>query len=135
VSFVTTLGTDTNVTSAATWTEVERAISALDGRTETLVILAPASPIGAPEGDHHFAIGGGREGRSIVYTTEDNLSFWNLIERPQQGDERPVLLRIGGQEGEYRSNQPVSRELALRAARSYFEYGHRDPSLEWTAGP
>ena len=85
-------------------------------RTHTLVILAPACPKGPPEGDHHLAVGGGGDGRLLVYTTEDNLGFWNLADPGKQGAERKVRMNIGGQEGEYHESQFVSRDLALGGA-------------------
>src|ERR1700728_1403128 len=127
MNFVTTLTTDPKTVSNPTWVEVEGEISALDGRTKTLVMLAPPPPKGAPEGDHHLAVGGGGDGRVIVYTTEDNLKFWNLTDPEKRGAERKVRMNIGGQEGEYREAQFVSRELALRAARQYVEDGRRAP--------
>jgi hypothetical protein len=132
MSFVATLTTDTKTITTPTWADVEREIVALDARTQTLVMLAPPPPKGAPEGDHHLAVGGGGDGRFIVYTTEDNLNFWNLTEPEKRGAERKVRMNIGGQEGEYREAQFVSRELALRAARRYVEDGQRAPDLTWT---
>jgi hypothetical protein len=43
-------------------------------------------------------------------------------------------MNIGGQEGEYREAQFVSRDLALRAARRYVEDGQRAADLAWTRG-
>ncbi len=131
MNFVATLRTDLGIIRNPAWSDVEREIGALDARDRTLVILAPPPPLGAPEGDHHLAVGGGGEGRFIVYTTEDNLLFWNLADPAKQGDERKVRMNIGGQEGEYRDAQFVSRELALRAARHYLEIGERAAGLVW----
>jgi len=134
MSFASTLTTDNKMISNATWADVEREISALDARTETLVMLAPSPPKGAPVGERHMAIGGGGGGRFIIYTTEDNLSFWNLIDPKRQGDRRNVHMLIGGQEGDYREEQFVSRDLALQAARQYFQDGKRAMDLTWTEG-
>lgn len=134
MSFVATLTTDTKTITNPTWADVEREISALDARAQTLVILAPPPPKGAPEGDQHLAVGGGADGHFIVYATEDNLNFWNLTDPERGGAERKVRMNIGGQEGEYREAQFVSRELALRAARRYVEDGQRAADLVWTQG-
>jgi hypothetical protein len=133
MSFVVTLTTDTKIVTNPTWADVEREVCALDARAQTLVILAPSPPKGAPEGDHHMAIGGGSDDRFIVYTTEDNLSFWNLTDPEQSGAEGKVQMSIGGQVGDYRKAQLVSRDLALRAARQYVEDGRRAADLIWTA--
>jgi hypothetical protein len=133
MSFVATLTTDTKTIANPTWADVEREIRALDARTQTLVMLAPAPPKGAPEGDHHLAVGGCGDGRFLVYTTEDNLSFWNLMGPRERGAEHNVRMNIGGQEGEYREAQFVSRDVALQAARQYVEDGHRAADLTWRA--
>jgi hypothetical protein len=133
MSFVVTLTTDTKTVTTPTWADVEREICALDARAQTLVILAPPPPKGAPEGDHHMAIGGGSADHFIVYMTEDNLSFWNLVNPEKRGAEGKVQMNIGGQVGDYREAQFVSRDLALRAARQYVEDGRRAADLAWTA--
>ena len=132
MSFVATLTTDTKTITSPTWADVEREIGALDAQRQTLVMLAPPPPKGAPEGDHHLAVGGGGDGRFIVYATEDNLNFWNLTDPEKRDAERKVRMNIGGQEGEYREAQFVSRDLALRAARRYVEDGQRTADLVWT---
>ena len=130
-SRVATLTTDTKTIPNPTWVDVEREIIALDGRQQTLVMLSPAAPKGAPDGDHHMAIGGGGEDHFIVYVTEDNLNFWNLTDPNRRGADHTVRMNIGGQEGEYREAQLVSREMALSAARRYVEDGGRAPELAW----
>jgi hypothetical protein len=132
--FVMALTTDSKTIERPSWADVEREVGALDALTRTLVMLAPAPPLGAPEGEHHMAIGGGGGGRFIVYTTEDNLRFANLIDPGKRGAEGTVRRLIGGQESEYREVQFVSRDLALRAAGQYMEDGHRAPDLTWTEG-
>ncbi|MBS2012197.1 MAG: hypothetical protein JST00_04890 [Deltaproteobacteria bacterium] len=131
--FVTTLTTDATTISSPTWADVEREILALNAATQTLVMLAPAPPLGAPEGDHHLAVGGGGDSRYIVFTTEDNLTFWNLVDLDRHGDARKVRMLIGGQEGEYVAAQFVSRDMALRAAHRYFEDGRRADDLMWSS--
>jgi Immunity protein Imm1 len=134
MSFVATLATDTETMENPSWPDVERAILALDARSTTLVMLAPPSPKGLPTGEHHMAVGGGSGDRLIVYTTDDNFHFWNLVDPKKRGDRRPVRMVVGGQEGDYREEQFVSRDHALRAARCYVTDGRRAPDLEWTQG-
>jgi hypothetical protein len=43
-------------------------------------------------------------------------------------------MNIGGQEGEYYAALLVSRDLALRATRQYFEDGERAADLTGTKG-
>jgi hypothetical protein len=131
MSFVTTLTTDTGTIEYPSWEEIEKAISALDGKNLTLVMLAPAAPKGPPSGDHHMAIGGGKDGRCVIYITEDNLHFWNLEDASKRGIKRRIEMIVGGQEGDYDEAQCVSREWALKAARAYFERGAPAGDLPW----
>jgi hypothetical protein len=134
MSFVATLTTDSETIVNPTWEQVEGALGSLDARTVTLVILAPAAPKGPPDGDHHMGIGGGEDGRCIVYVTADNLHFWNLEDTTKSKSETRILMLVGGQEGDYRDAQCVPREWALKAAREYFEHGTRATDLPWTQG-
>src|ERR1041384_581937 len=131
MNYVATLTAYAKTIANPTWIDVEREIVALDGRQQTLVTLSPAAPKGGPDGDHHMAIGGGSEGQFIVYITEDNLNFWNLTDPNRRGAEQNVRMNIGGQEDEYQEEQLVSREMAISAARRYFEDGGRAPELAW----
>lgn len=131
MSHVATLTTDTKTIVAPTWADVEREVAALDGLQQTLVMLAPATPKGAPEGDHHMAIAGDGQDHFVVYMTEDNLNFWNVTDPKRRGAEHKVRMNIGGQEGEYKEAQLVSREMALSAARRYVDDGGRAPELVW----
>lgn len=132
MSFAATLTTDTKTIRNPSWADVEREIRALDSVRQTLVMLAPPSPKGVPEGDHHLAVGGAADDRLIVYVTEDNLHFWNLVDPARRMGTRKTRIIIGGQEGEYRESQFVTRDCALRAAREYFEHGRRSADLTWT---
>ena len=134
MTFVATLATDSEEIYRPAWPDVEREIRALDAKERTLLILQPLPPIGAPEGCHHLAVGGGGGGRFIVYTTEDNSSFWNLVDPEVRGSQRRVLMTVGGQEGDFREGQFVSLALALGAARRYFEDGQRAEELVWEEG-
>lgn len=129
--FVSTIATDQRVFHGPTVADMEREIRALDAKTSTLVVLAPAPPLGAPEGSSHLAVGGGEGGRFIVYFTEDNLEFWNLADHERAMDGRRLMVNIGGQEGEYFESQFVSFEKAMAAAFRYFKDGRRDPRLIW----
>ena len=107
-----------------TWCDIEAAIRRLDGDTCSLVILG-IEPPPVP----HMAIGGGAEGKYIVYITPDNLIFHQLINPGRSS--RKCMLVAGGQCGEYAEKLCVSLSEALRAARSYAETGQPDASLLW----
>lgn len=134
MSFVTELSTDDGVVNAPTWEDVEQAIRALNGSANTLVGLAPDPPKGPPTGDHHMSIGGGAAGLYIVYATEDNVRFSTLRSATGSSAAKRRML-VGGQEGEFREEELVSIELAIHAARAYFETGENAPQLTWSEQP
>jgi hypothetical protein len=74
-----------------------------------------------------MALGGHAADQLIVYMTEDNLTFWNLVDPQKNGDNEVVLLNIGGQEGDFRRSQLARCEDAIRAAREYYASG----TLAW----
>jgi len=51
------------------WTDIELAIRQLNGDDRTLVSFGSGTPAS------HMAIGGGRDGKYIVYATHDNITF------------------------------------------------------------
>lgn len=134
MTFVATMTTDAGAVENPTWRDVEKAIEGLNAKTLTLLVLAPSAPLGPPDGDQHMAIGGGKDGRYVVYCTEDNLIFWNLEKTEESTSEQQVLMVIGGQEGEYREAQCVPKHWATRAAHEYFEHGRRASDLPWKHG-
>jgi hypothetical protein len=105
-----------------TWADIEAAIRQLDGRVYTLAIIGG-------EGEAHLAVGGGSEGRYIVYATFDNWNFRTLTSAATESSK--IYLFIGGQEGDYPSNIVVSLQSALQAARTFAELGQIDASLSW----
>jgi immunity protein Imm1 of predicted polymorphic toxin system len=48
--------------------------------------------------------------------------------------DKPILMLIGGQQGDYREAQCVPREWALKVAREYFDHGRRADGLTWMLG-
>ena len=100
------------------------AVQQLDGKTRTLVTLEVGD-------DHHMAVGGGG-GRYVVYMTLDNKQFKNLIIPRKSGPK--VMLRCGGQEGDFAPNQCVDLETARRAVDTFALTGQPDPDLTWEDG-
>jgi hypothetical protein len=107
-----------------TWSQIETAISRLDGATCTLVCLG----IGPPPVPH-MAIGGGEGNNYIVYATVDNEVFYTLVNPEAPQGKR--MLKVGGQVGDYALKMCVGLAEALRAARTYAETGQTDASLTW----
>ncbi len=109
-------------TQDPTWADIEAAVRRLDGRVYTNAIVGG-------KGEAHLLVGGGSEGRYIVYATFDNMSFANLTSSPSSST-RTVLF-TGGQDGDYPSHTVVSLEDALKAARTFAEHGEIEASLTW----
>ena len=105
------------------WEQIETAIRRLDGKTCTLVILGVGDPV------PHMAIGGGGDGKYIVYATMDNLSFQTLV-NPSAPPGKCMLV-AGGQAGDYALKICVGLQEALLAAKTYAETGEVDSGLTW----
>ena len=105
------------------WEQIETAIRRLDGKTCTLVILGVGDPV------PHMAIGGGGDGKYIVYATTDNLSFQTLV-NPSAPPGKCMLV-AGGQAGDYALKICVGLQEALLAAKTYAETGEVDSGLTW----
>jgi len=106
------------------WTDIESAIRRLDFDSPSLLILG-IGPAPVP----HMAIGGGDQGRYIVYATPDNVIFHTLVN--PLAPTGKYLMVAGGQRGEYDLQLCVSLEDALQAARTYAESGQLDSKLKW----
>jgi hypothetical protein len=103
---------------------IEAAIRALDGERRTLVVLKGP-------GDHHLAVGGGGEGKFIVYMTSDNESFLTAINPAMQDASETILLCAGGQEGDFPVRQVIGVAESLAAARSFAVTGSPAESVTW----
>ena len=105
------------------WTDIELAIRELNGDDRTLVSFGSGIPV------PHMAIGGGREGKYIVYATHDNITFYTMVGTDRS--EGKVVLVAGGQPGDYLLRNCVTLESALRAAKVFAEECRLDNSCEW----
>jgi hypothetical protein len=103
------------------WTEIETAIKELDGHHKTLVTLEANN-------ETHMAVGGGID-QYVVYVTFDNETFHYLID-PSRTD-ADKRLTVGGQEGVYPVKLCVGINAALKAAKTFAEFGKMDKSLTW----
>jgi hypothetical protein len=106
------------------WKDIESAVRRLNGGSCSLLILG----IGPPPVPH-MAIGGGDQGRYIVYVTPDNVVFYKLVN--PNAPQGKWLMVAGGQEGDYDLELCVGLTEALQAAKTYAESGMLDPKLAW----
>jgi Immunity protein Imm1 len=109
--------------SNPSWSDIEMAIRQLNGVDRTLVLFGSGTPV------PHMAIGGGREGKYIVYTTYDNTTFYTMVGTDRS--EGKVVFVAGGQLGDYPIRNCVTLERALRAAQVFAEEGRVDLNFEW----
>ena len=105
-----------------TWSQIEKAIRELDGKSKTLVTLGV-------DDECYMSIGGGESGKYIVNVTFDNVSFHNLVE-PSKPDAIDKLV-VGGQEGNYSAKMSVNLERVLLAAQTFTVSGKLEKSLSW----
>jgi hypothetical protein len=114
--------TNDEVIISPTVADLHRVIDLLDADVRTSVFLY---------GDNgaYLAIGGGN-GQYIVYVAPSDKQFWNLTSN--EADESEMIsLVVGGQESEYDARQIVTKDIAIKAAESFFTKGDIDPSLHW----
>lgn len=101
------------------WAEIEAAIRELDGQRRTLVTLEA-------DGETHMAIGGGA-GKYLVYVTFDNENFNYLVHSTKLNNAETLV--VGGQEGIYPAKWCVDLTTALKAAKSFAEFGTLEKSV------
>lgn len=65
-----------------------------------------------------MAIGGDARSGLVVYATEDNESFSNLL-AGDADDSRIISVVVGGQPGDYLAKYVVSAEMATVAVNEY----------------
>jgi hypothetical protein len=108
--------------SGATWTEVEDALRALDGRKHTQVVVRLE--------DGSSAIVGGGDGRYNVCleTADDRYLTLRNDDAPEDAVEE---LIAGGQKGDYPARIVVGLEPAVQAVRTFYESGEADAGLDW----
>ena len=115
------------------WEQIEAAIRALDGDARTDVALGTNNE--NPADTPHMMIGGGNEGRYIVYATYDGRRMFNLLRSAAGADSADEDMRVvaGGQEGIYSAGNVVDLATALVAARAFALDGELAPGLNWDA--
>lgn len=102
--------------------DIEAALRALDARVRTMLILH------CDDGSQLVVGGGG--GSYVVYIAEDEERFRNLVNSSAES-RPPVVLRVGGQEGDYPARQVVGFGAAHEAVVAYAQAGAPAPSLVW----
>jgi hypothetical protein len=101
------------------WMKIEEAIKSLDGHRKTLVTLEANDDI-------HMAIGGGTH-KFVVYATFDNETFHDLVDLSQSTLSETLV--VGGQQSIYPAKQCVDLNTALKATKTFAEFGELEKSV------
>lgn len=107
-----------------TWSQVTEAITGLNGKTRTIVMLFES-----PDSDNYMIVAGSWENLYMVNATKNNYDFWSLVDPDGSMNKRIVF--VGGQNGDYEERKFIPLPQALEAARTFYETGELDPSLNW----
>jgi hypothetical protein len=102
--------------------QIARAIAALDGNTKTVVCI---------EGEMkaHMDIGGGAAQGCVVALSYDNSKFYIVINPAAAGEH--IDVKVGGDPRPYPAEMLVSKDIALKAAKTFAETGAAEPSIHW----
>lgn len=114
-------------TTAPSTDDVEAAIRALDQDRRTICRLEAADGTA-------MVIGGGLD-RFVVYRDLGDDRFRNcLVDRGTPSADGPVMIRIGGQEGDYDPVQVLRLDEAIRVAHHFASDGGEHPDFVWADG-
>ena len=101
---------------------IAKAIGSLDGATKSVLCLEG-------ERNMHMDIGGGGPQGCVVALTYNNEKFYTLINPATNAD--LVDVKVGAVPRPYPAEMLVSKEVALKAAKTFAETGAAEPSLHW----
>lgn len=111
--------------SQPSWPQVERSIRRLDESQYT------EASFSRDDGSYISVAGG--NGRFLVYigsAPADEEAYYTLAD-PEKPEKAMEQLVTGGQRSKLPARTVVGLETALRAARTFFDTGMRDPDLSW----
>ncbi len=118
---------DTSVDSPS-WEAVEAAIRALNDLDLNDLYLRPH----AEDPETYLSVGGGG-GQYFVSGAIRNESF-PVLEEGEGPDDEVVDLTVGGQTIDLPRSAVVSLDVALRAAKAFWEAGGFDCGIDWHYG-
>ena len=115
-----------HVLDAPQWSDVERAIRALDGKTKTALSMNASGEYTS------MSIAGGRRGKYFVDVEKPSLGPVNLVTPDARDDELEMIIEGVGTD--FKMWQLVDLPTAMEAARVFFASGELAPSLHWFSG-
>ena len=107
------------------WESVAEAIRRLNNADRNDVYLQPRRD----DPETYLCIGGGN-GKYVLTGSVNNETFPTLVVGGVDAEPQ-VCLVVGGQEGRYPANWVVDIDVALAAARSFWENAAFQPDLNW----
>jgi hypothetical protein len=115
------------IVQTPTWNQVESAVRRLDNERFNDLYLQPD----ATNSEIYLCVGGGN-GRYVLAGALSGEVFPSLVD-PSRAAEPTLLLRVGGQEGDYPANAVHDLETALEAVRAFWSTGQFEDtaSLRW----
>jgi hypothetical protein len=109
----------------ATLEQIEQAVLRLDGKARTLVTIH-----GGDRQDTYIGVGGGADGKYVVYIGYANERFFTLLD--PDAPPGKVSMVTGGQRGEFEARKCAARPAMLQAVRTFAMTGERDAALRWS---
>lgn len=110
------------------WEDIEKIIVDLNGINKTEVT------IGNYDEGFYMCISGGSENRYVVYISYDDEELFYFLKNLEKDSDKIEYLVTGGQEGRFKANECVSKDVALKAAKYFCSYLKPDPELDWEKG-
>lgn len=118
------------------WAAIERAIQRLDGASYNELTISRCLARDAEDSSQsdceNLSVGGGEDGRvSVIHvaTRPNGIVFHMAVQRDR--GEKIETRTIGGQGSDLPSKRWVSKDVALRAVRSFMEHGGMAPDMDW----
>lgn len=111
------------------WENIEKIIVDLNGINKTEVTIG-----GNYDDGFYMCISGGANNRYVVYISYDDEELFYFLKNLEGDANKTEYLVTGGQQGQFKSNECVSRNVALKAAKYFFSNIKPDPELDWEEG-
>lgn len=108
------------------WDDIESIIKKMDGKKITQITLDDGNE------DDYLCIGGGNGCWYNVYISlNDNEEIYIMIS-PENSSEKLIKLVTGGQEGDFKEKMCVTIEMAIEAARTFYNEGKMNIEYTWS---
>lgn len=114
--------------NAPSWEDIEKIIVDLNGINKTEVT------IGNYDEGFYMCISGGSNNRYVVYISYNDEELFYFLKNLEKDANITEYLVTGGQEGRFKANECVSKDVALKAAKYFFSNIEPDPELDWERG-